>query len=108
MNNEYIRSQFQDYHVVLIYAPDERAVVYDLDTELPFPTFFCKYATETFRSDEALRPEYHRKFRLVSASEYLKTFASNRSHMKREDGTWIKTPPDYPPISTPSEFENFK
>ncbi|XP_043493819.1 protein N-terminal glutamine amidohydrolase-like [Polistes fuscatus] len=95
-----------DYHVILIYAPDERAVVYDLDSALPFPTHFWKYATETFRSDEALRPEYHRRFRLVPASIYLQQFASNRQHMKREDGTWIKTPPDYPPISTPTCKDN--
>ncbi|XP_023288744.1 protein N-terminal glutamine amidohydrolase isoform X2 [Orussus abietinus] len=95
-----------DYHVILIYAPDERAVVYDLDSALPFPTHFWKYATETFRSDDALRPEYHRRFRLVPASAYLQQFASNRKHMKREDGTWIKTPPDYPPISTPTCKDN--
>lgn len=76
--------------------------MYDLDSALPFPTHFWKYATETFRSDEALRSEYHRKFRLIPASLYLQNFASNRQHMKREDGTWIKSPPNYPPISTPS------
>ncbi|XP_015122541.1 protein N-terminal glutamine amidohydrolase [Diachasma alloeum] len=95
-----------DYHAILIYAPDERAVVYDLESALPFPTFFWKYATETFRSDEALRPEFHRRFRLVPAATYLQHFASNRAHMKREDGTWIKTPPDYPPISTPTCKDN--
>ncbi|XP_014299975.1 protein N-terminal glutamine amidohydrolase isoform X1 [Microplitis demolitor] len=89
-----------DYHAILIYAPDERAVVYDLESALPFPTFFWKYANETFRSDEALRPEYHTRFRLVPATIFLQNFASNRHHMKREDGTWIKTPPNYPPIST--------
>ncbi|XP_025268210.1 protein N-terminal glutamine amidohydrolase isoform X2 [Camponotus floridanus] len=95
-----------DYHAILIYAPDERAVVYDLESSLPFPTHFWKYATETFRSDEALRPEYHRRFRLVPASVYLQQFASSRHHMKRKDGTWIKTPPDYPPISTPTCKDN--
>ncbi|XP_017893400.1 protein N-terminal glutamine amidohydrolase-like [Ceratina calcarata] len=95
-----------DYHVVLIYAPDERAVVYDLDSALPFPTHFWKYAMETFRSDEALQPEHHRRFRVVPANVYLREFASDRHHMKRDDGTWIKTPPDYPPISTPTSKDN--
>ncbi|XP_043288799.1 protein N-terminal glutamine amidohydrolase-like [Venturia canescens] len=95
-----------DYHVILIYAPDDRAVVYDLDSALPFPTHFWKYATETFRSDDALRPEYHRRFRLLPAALYLQNFASNRQHMKREDGTWIKTPPDYPPICTSTCKDN--
>lgn len=94
----------QDFHVILIYAPDERAVVYDLDSALPFPTHFWKYAMETFRSDEVLQPEHHRRFRVIPANVYLREFASDRHHMKREDGTWIKTPPDYPPISTSSTF----
>uniref|UniRef100_A0ABD2WRS9 Protein N-terminal glutamine amidohydrolase n=1 Tax=Trichogramma kaykai TaxID=54128 RepID=A0ABD2WRS9_9HYME len=95
-----------DYHVILIYSPDERAVVYDLDSELPFPTHFWKYATETFRRDEALPTEWHRMFRLVTASDYLKHFASDRQHMKRKDGTWIKNPPDYSPICTPTCTDN--
>lgn len=98
----------QDYHAILIYAPGGRAIVYDLDSSLPFPTHFRKYATETFRSDEALRLEYHRRFRLVPASAYLQHFASNRHHMKREDGTWIKSPPEHPPISTISMRILFK
>ncbi len=31
-----------DYHVVFIYRPDDRTLVYDLDSELPFPTYFHK------------------------------------------------------------------
>ncbi|XP_071867838.1 protein N-terminal glutamine amidohydrolase [Bombus fervidus] len=95
-----------DFHVILIYAPDERAVVYDLDSALPFPTHFWKYAMETFRSDEVLQPEHHRRFRVIPANVYLREFASDRHHMKREDGTWIKTPPDYPPISTSTCKDN--
>ncbi|XP_076180863.1 protein N-terminal glutamine amidohydrolase isoform X1 [Ptiloglossa arizonensis] len=95
-----------DYHVIFIYAPDERAVVYDLDSVLPFPTHFWKYAMETFRSDEVVQPKHHRRFRVLPATVYLREFASDRHHMKREDGTWIKTPPDYPPISTPRCKDN--
>ena len=36
-----------DYHVILIYKPDERCLVFDLDSDLPFPTYFHKYVTET-------------------------------------------------------------
>lgn len=95
-----------DYHVILIYAPDDRAVVYDLESILPFPTHLWKYITETFRNDEALPPECHRRFRLVPASTYLQYFASNRHHMKRKDGTWIKPPPEHPPISTSACEDN--
>lgn len=87
-----------DYHVIFIYRPDERTLVYDLDSELPFPTYFHKYVTETFRTDAILNPEYHRIFRVVPASLFLDKFASDRRHMRKEDGTWLKPPPPYPCI----------
>ena len=32
-----------DYHVIFVYKPDERrCLVFDLDSDLPFPTFFHK------------------------------------------------------------------
>ncbi len=50
-----------DYHVLLILKqPDDRCLVYDLDSDLPFPTYFHKYVTETFRTDAILNAEYHR------------------------------------------------
>ncbi|KAF7992927.1 hypothetical protein HCN44_005708 [Aphidius gifuensis] len=97
---------FWDYHVIFIYAPDERAVVYDLDSDLPFPTYFWKYANETFRTDEVLHPKLHGRFRVIPALTYLQNFSSDRGHMKRQDGSWIKTPPNYPPISTSTCKDN--
>ncbi|KAH0617459.1 hypothetical protein JD844_015710 [Phrynosoma platyrhinos] len=41
-----------------------------------------------------------RKVRLVQADVYLKTFASDRSHMKDASGNWLKPPPLYPCIET--------
>jgi hypothetical protein len=46
-----------------------------------------------------------RYFRVVPASVFLQHFASDRRHMKRADGSWIKPPPDYPPISTPGTLQ---
>ena len=90
-----------DYHVIFLYImPDERCLVYDLDSDLPFPTYFHKYVTETFRTDAILNAEYHRFFRVVSASVFLQKFASDRRHMKKADGTWMKSPPNYPCIQT--------
>ncbi|CAG2058600.1 unnamed protein product, partial [Timema podura] len=90
---------FQDYHVLFLYNPDDRCLVYDLDSELPFPTHFHKYVTETFRTDHILKPEYFRYFRVVPAPLFLQHFASDRRHMKRADGSWIHPPPNYPSIS---------
>jgi len=50
--------------------------------------------------------EYHRLFRVIPSQDFLMTFASNRSHMKKSDGSWIKSPPGYEPISTPQSVHN--
>lgn len=55
---------FQDYHVIFMYEPDDRCLVFDLDSDLPFPTYFHKYVTETLRTDHILRPEHYRWVRL--------------------------------------------
>jgi len=95
-----------DYHVVFIYKPDQRTLVYDLDSELPFPTYFHKYVTETFRTDAILNPEYHRVFRVIPATTFLSTFASDRRHMRKEDGSWLKPPPSYPCITSTVSTHN--
>lgn len=42
-------------------------------------------------------------FRVISAQEYVDTFASDRSHMLKEDKvTYNAPPPSYPPISNES------
>jgi len=90
-----------DYHVITLYRPEEaRTLVYDLDSELPFPTYFHKYVTETFRTDAILNPEYHRIFRVVPASIFLANFSSDRRHMRKSDGSWLKPPPPYPCIQS--------
>ena len=67
-----------------------------LDSDLPFPTYFHKYVTETFRTDAILNPEYHRFFRVVPARTFYRGFASDRRHMKKADGAWMKPPPAFP------------
>ncbi|NXD05862.1 NTAQ1 amidohydrolase, partial [Nothocercus nigrocapillus] len=41
-----------------------------------------------------------RKVRMIRADLYLRTFASDRSHMKDANGKWQKPPPSYPCIET--------
>lgn len=111
-------------------APN-RCLIFDLDTTLPFPTYFQKYVTETFRSDHILKDDHHRYiyiyfisiytfdidctvwpayrfFRVIPAETYLAEFSSDRRHMRRPDDTWIKPPPPYPPIQAHGELVNFK
>ncbi|CAL4140636.1 unnamed protein product, partial [Meganyctiphanes norvegica] len=90
----------KDYHVIFMYEPDDRCLVFDLDSDLPFPTYFQKYVTETLRTDQILKPEHHRFFRVIPASVFLQKFASDRRHMRKSDGSWLQKPPPYPPIKT--------
>ncbi|XP_072226272.1 protein N-terminal glutamine amidohydrolase [Leuresthes tenuis] len=90
-----------DYHVILIQVGlQSDSLVYDLDSELSFPCSLQLYAAQAFRSDRNIKPEYHRKLRMVPADSFLLNFASDRSHMKNSDGTWKMPPPLYPPIHT--------
>ncbi|XP_077600117.1 protein N-terminal glutamine amidohydrolase [Stigmatopora nigra] len=89
-----------DYHVIFLHArPGCDAVVYDLDSTLPFPCTLKAYGAHGLRADDALRSEYRRKFRAVPADLFLAKFASDRSHMKNGDGSWKTPPPPYPPIA---------
>lgn len=92
-----------DYHVIMVYCDEEESWVYDYDSQLPFPTKFKEYCEETFKTDELLKPIYHRLFRVLSAESYLKYFSSDRRHMKNDDGTWKKPPPSYPIINSDKE-----
>lgn len=86
-----------DYHVVLL---DDRDVV-DLDTTIEGgPTLpAAVWLQSTFRrADETLAP----RFRVVDAGELLRTFASDRSHMRGPDGTPRQPFPEWPPIRCPA------
>ena len=39
-----------------------------------------------------------RRYRVISSEQFLEHFASNRSHMRTEDGLWHANPPCYPCI----------
>ena len=47
-----------------------------------------------------------RRFRLVPSEDFLDEFASDRSHMRDEDGSWMKPPPSYSPIRSKSSSHN--
>ncbi|XP_020369002.1 protein N-terminal glutamine amidohydrolase isoform X1 [Rhincodon typus] len=90
-----------DYHVILLHdCGGQHCEVYDLDTTLPFPCPFDTYVKEAFRSEDLIRPAFRRKLRVLRADLYLKTFASDRSHMKDVNGMWRMPPPPYPCIQT--------
>ncbi|CAD7701527.1 unnamed protein product [Ostreobium quekettii] len=88
-----------DYHVILIQevAGSGDWLVWDLDTSLDFPVPFADYAGQAFKTmDWALGTQFDRFFRVIPAAAYLDNFASDRSHMVAEDGSWKAPPPEYP------------
>uniref|UniRef100_A0ACD5TH35 Uncharacterized protein n=1 Tax=Avena sativa TaxID=4498 RepID=A0ACD5TH35_AVESA len=91
-----------DYHVICIqsrrnrgYVPD---LVWDLDSTLPFPCPFPQYVADAVQPLAFADSIYRRLFRVIHGPVFLRSFASDRSHMKDPMGNWIALPPKYEPI----------
>ena len=94
-----------DYHVVALAAvtsssPSSTSAagwyVLDVDSLLPFPCPLEAYLDASFPS--AAAADVQPLFRLIPAAAYTAHFASDRSHMRREDGSWYVQPPSWPHI----------
>jgi hypothetical protein len=95
-----------DYHVIyLARRTDERWWVYDLDSTLAFPVGAELYLQSTFPRLERLEAELRPSFRVVAREEFLRTFATDRSHM-REGDLWRAPPPPWPLIRTEASTMN--
>lgn len=86
-----------DYHVILFVKEDEWRV-YDLDTALAFPVAASTYLRQTFRFQSRMPEVIRPRFLLFDGDAYVRSFSSDRSHMRDGDGTWYAPPPDWPPI----------
>ncbi|XP_053571307.1 protein N-terminal glutamine amidohydrolase isoform X2 [Bombina bombina] len=96
-----------DYHVLLLHiSSGKQNFIYDLDTMLPFPCSCDIYVREALKSDRNIHVNFRRKLRVVGADEFLRTFASDRSHMKDSSSNWTKPPPPYPCIQTTESTMN--
>lgn len=89
-----------DYHVICIQIKqgDVPPLVWDLDSTLPFPSPLPSYVSETIRPSFQLFSDYNRLFRVVHAPIFLRSFASDRRHMKDSGGKWVEEPPPHEPI----------
>jgi hypothetical protein len=86
-----------DYHVLaLVDDRTEGLFVLDLDTDLSFPCPASIYIEETFASAPRRDPRSTPLVRMILAAEYLSHLVSDRSHMRRPDGSWIAPPPPWP------------
>ncbi|CAN0910033.1 Protein N-terminal glutamine amidohydrolase [Linum grandiflorum] len=91
-----------DYHVICIQKKRDddssSALIWDLDSSLPFPSPLATYLSETMRPSFELFSDFQRLYRVVHAPVFLREFASDRRHMKDSTGNWINAPPSYEPI----------
>jgi hypothetical protein len=94
-----------DYHAIYLdLGHDAGPLVYDLDTLIGFPCGIEAYVNESFLPRAAMDPDEMPLFKLIPASEYLARFSSDRSHMRRRGGGWLKPPPPWPPIGRGNEL----
>lgn len=113
---------YWDYHVIVIRRctvelsndtkegasnnNNNRTEVLDIDTWLqPYPCQLEEYLYKSFphimsnNNNNNVDTQYHPKFRVIPAQQYLKYFYSDRSHMiDTKTGNWLATPPEYQPI----------
>ncbi|KAI3438634.1 hypothetical protein D9Q98_001056 [Chlorella vulgaris] len=96
--------QIWDYHVLLVLQspsqPAQPALVFDLDTTLPFPCTLGEYQQQALLGGNDLLPRFQRFYRIVPAPLLLQHFASDRSHMRDTEGLWLQPPPPHPCITT--------
>ena len=84
-----------DYHVFAVVAdPVQGRLALDMDSELPFPCSLGRYLADTFPADVQRRNAP--RFRVIKGSEYALGLVSDRSHMRRQDGSWVASPPPWP------------
>ena len=84
-----------DYHVFAVAdAQGVTRLALDLDSDLPFPCPLLRYLEESFLP--TARASWQPCFRVIAANDYLANFASDRSHMRRPDGSYLAPPPPWP------------
>ncbi|KAI6649353.1 Protein N-terminal glutamine amidohydrolase isoform X1 [Oopsacas minuta] len=95
--------QIWDYHLIIIWKESkEQIVVYDLDTNLPFPMVFDQYKQLHLQPDimNRMTADFQRSYRILKAQDFLNYFASDRSHMIESNGSYYAPPPPHDPIRT--------
>jgi hypothetical protein len=94
-----------DYHAFAVVAdPVQGKLALDLDSDLPFPCPLPRFLEDSFPEgvQRALAP----KFRVIEGRDYVKGLCSDRSHMRRPDGSWIAPPPRWPAPGAPGRQPN--
>lgn len=86
-----------DYHVALFERSSPRVQwqVWDPDTTLGMPISAARWIDGSFPRQPH---DPTARFRIVDAAQYLRTFSSDRRHMRTSGGREIQPFPSWPPI----------
>ena len=93
-----------DYHVVLFVRRGGRWWAWDLDCVLGAPLAAERWLQATFAGTAELPTSFAPRFRWISATTYREQLATDRRHMRAEDGGWLAPPPDWPTIGEGSNL----
>jgi len=91
-----------DYHFFALARSGAERFVLDFDTSLPFMMGAREYLETAFpqgKGSASSDPRYAPLFRVMPGREYLRRLFSDRSHMRRPDGSWLAPPPPWEPPS---------
>ena len=94
-----------DYHCVVI---DGHGRLWDLDTRLAVPLSIDDWLAKSFPFATRLPTHIAPRFRLIPADDYRQDFASDRSHMRDNDGTWMRPPPPWPRIGSGMKLPDYR
>lgn len=87
-----------DYHVILLCKNSSGWEAWDLDSRLPAPFSAELYLARTFPGLASWNRAFEPRFRLLRATEYRATLATDRRHMLDPTGKPSQTPPPWPII----------
>lgn len=91
-----------DYHVIVL--AEDPIEIWDVDTLLGIPITLHDYLAGSFHPE--MPDLYQPAFRVVRADIFLDVFSSDRSHMRRRDGSYRKPPPSWPMLKKPGVASN--
>ena len=85
-----------DYHVILVQGD----MIWDYDSDVPYPCPVSHYLTQVLKVEEGhlLQSRFRRLYRVLDSEVYRDRFASDRSHMLNDAGSYLAAPPNYAPI----------
>lgn len=93
-----------DYHVMVAVVRPSGIRIWDLDSTLGLDVDARTYLNSTFQRAPA---DFLPRFRRISAEDYRSIFASDRRHMRGEDGEFTSSPPPWDPIGNGHNLDAF-